>query len=78
VPLDSPTPGLVRRDLWARSLPKPVHDMTARRWQRAGKIVVIYPFGRTPYVDVEATAARARGLDRPRSNSAQRRLSKKD
>jgi hypothetical protein len=39
-------------------------DFTGRRWQRAGKLVVKY-FGRTPWVDTVATAARARGEDQP-------------
>jgi hypothetical protein len=39
-------------------------DYTGRRWQAAGTLVVRY-FGRTPFVDTAATAARARGEDRP-------------
>ena len=63
---ESPTPGLVPRVRWGQELDPPAHDKTVYKWQREGKIVVVYPFGRTPYVDVEATAERARGLDRPR------------
>ena len=59
-------PGLVPRKVWAASLKPPRTDWTARRWQRAGRIVVRYPFGsKTPFVDVPATAARERGDDRP-------------
>jgi hypothetical protein len=40
-------------------------DYTGRRWQAKGEIVVDY-FGRTPHVNIPATAARKRGEDRPR------------
>jgi hypothetical protein len=39
-------------------------DYTDRRWQSKGILVVKY-FGKTPFVDIAATAARARGEDRP-------------
>ena len=58
-----PLPGYPPRKEWARC--KGVSDFTARRWQRAGKIVVKY-LGREPLVDIEATMARMRGEDRPR------------
>jgi hypothetical protein len=61
-----PAPGLVKRPDYMRD----VHgksDGTGKRWQRAGQIVVVYPFGgRTPYVDALATNARALGQDKPR------------
>ena len=59
----NPLPGLVPRRKWAAGLGK--CDRTAKRLQDAGKIVVRY-VGKDPYVDVEATAARIRGEDRPR------------
>jgi hypothetical protein len=38
-------------------------DYTGRRWQANGTLIVRY-FGKTPFVDIAATAARARGEDR--------------
>jgi hypothetical protein len=61
-------PGFVRRDEYMRV----VHgktDFTGQRWQDKGLLVVRY-FGRTPYVDTVATAARARGEDKPRRGRA--------
>jgi hypothetical protein len=51
----------MRRDLWAAKMNRT--DFTAKRWQDQGKIVVTY-FGQIPFVDLEATAARARGEDK--------------
>jgi hypothetical protein len=67
-----------RTDLLPGFMPRPdymarVHnksDWTGRRWQAQGRLVVKY-FGRTPWVDIAATAARERGEDQPR-----RRLSR--
>jgi hypothetical protein len=58
-----PLPGFELRSKWAARLGK--SDATAKRWQDRGKVVVKY-FGRDPYVDIEATAARARGDDKPK------------
>jgi hypothetical protein len=62
-----PLPGYELRSKWAAKLGK--CDTTAYRWQRAGRIVVRY-FGKDPYVDIEATAARARGDDKPKRQRA--------
>jgi hypothetical protein len=59
----APLPGFALRDDWARSIGR--HPETAKRWQDQGRIVVRY-LGRDAYVDLEATAARMRGEDRPR------------
>jgi hypothetical protein len=59
-----PAPGFVRRDEYMRTAHNK-SDYTGRRWQARGELVVRY-FGRTPFVDVPATAARKRGEDRPR------------
>jgi hypothetical protein len=59
----NPLPGLVPRRKWAAGVGK--CDRTAKRLQDAGKIVVRY-VGKDPYVDLEATARRIRGEDRPR------------
>ena len=61
---DDLLPGFMPRDQYMRV----VHgksDFTGRRWQEQGDLVVRY-FGRTPFVDTVATAARMRGEDRPR------------
>ena len=55
-------PGLMHRKKWASGLGK--SDRFAKRLQDRGLIVVRY-VGKQPYVDVEATAARIRGQDRP-------------
>ena len=60
-------PGLVLRRKWAAQLGK--CDRTAKRWQDKGLIVVRY-FGKDPYVDVPATADRARGLDKRRRKAS--------
>jgi hypothetical protein len=60
----NPLPGFMRRDLWAAKMNRT--DFTAKRWQDKGKIVVAY-FGHIPFVDLEATAARARGKDKRQS-----------
>ena len=62
-----PLPGFELRSKWAARLGK--SDWTAKRWQDAGKIVVRY-IGRDPYVDIEATAARNRGDDKPKRRRA--------
>jgi hypothetical protein len=62
-----PLPGYELRSKWAAQLGK--CDTTAYRWQRAGRIVVKY-FGKDPYVDIEATAARNRGGDGPKRRRA--------
>jgi hypothetical protein len=59
----SPLPGFERRDLWAAKMDR--SDASAKRWQDRGRIVVRY-LGNIPFVDLEATAARVRGEDRPR------------
>jgi hypothetical protein len=59
-----PLPGFMPRPQYMRV----VHnksDFTGRRWQAKGTLVVKY-FGKSPFVDTEATAARARGENRPR------------
>jgi hypothetical protein len=61
----SPLPGYMLRAAWAQQMGK--CDRTAKRWQDAGRIVVRY-MGKDPYVDLEATARRIRGEDRPRRN----------
>jgi hypothetical protein len=58
-----PLPGFVLRSEYMARFGKT--DFTGRRWQQKGEIVVRY-FGNEPYVDLEATAARKRGEDRPR------------
>jgi hypothetical protein len=60
-------PGFLRRALWAAQMGK--SDFTAKRWQDAGKIVVVY-MGKDPYVDLEKTAARLRGDDKRRGGRA--------
>jgi hypothetical protein len=60
---ETPLPGFMPRHEYMRRLGKT--DFTGRRWQEKGEIVVRY-FGKDPYVDLEATAARVRGQDRPR------------
>jgi hypothetical protein len=62
-----PLPGFELRSKWAARLGK--SDWTAKRWQDAGKIVVRY-FGKDPYGDIEATAARNRGDDKPKRRRA--------
>jgi hypothetical protein len=57
-----PLPGFELRSKWAERIGK--CDATAKRWQDRGTLVVEY-FGRDPYVDIEATAARMRGDDKP-------------
>ena len=55
----TPLEGFEPRDPWVRvNFDK--GSRTAKRWQDTGVLVVRY-FGRDPYVDVEATARRARG-----------------
>jgi hypothetical protein len=58
----SPLPGMEHRDAWVARQGK--SKWTGKRWQDDGRIVVRY-IGRTPYIDLEATAARMRGEDRP-------------
>jgi hypothetical protein len=55
-----PLPGLTPRKQWAAGTKK--CDRTAKRLQDAGLLVVHY-IGKTPYVDVQATAARIKGED---------------
>ena len=58
----NPLPGFMPRPQYMRE----VHgksDFTGRRWQAKGELVVEY-FGRTPFVNTSATAARKRGEDR--------------
>jgi hypothetical protein len=63
---DRPAPGLVKRPIYMRDY-HGKSDATGKRWQDKGQIVVTYPYGgRTPYVDVPATNARALGQDKPR------------
>jgi hypothetical protein len=58
-----PLPGFKHRDLFMQEMDR--RPATGRRWQGKGLIVVRY-FGKEPYVDLDATAARARGEDRPK------------
>jgi hypothetical protein len=58
-----PLPGFVLRRKYMRRLNK--SDHTGKRWQDKGDLVVRY-FGKDPYVDLEATARRARGEDNVR------------
>jgi hypothetical protein len=58
-----PLPGFIRRDEYMARFGK--SDFTGRRWQQKGEIVVVY-FGKEPFVDLEATARRMRGEDKPR------------
>ena len=62
--MTEPLPGFMSRAEYM----KQVHnksDFTGRRWQARGELVVRY-FGRTPFVDTEATIRRLRGEDQPR------------
>jgi hypothetical protein len=61
--IPDPLPGFVLRRVYMARFGKT--DFTGRRWQERGEIVVKY-FGKDPYVDLVATAARKRGEDRPR------------
>jgi hypothetical protein len=63
----SAVPGFMPRHAWAAQLGK--CDRTAKRWQDAGQIVVVY-MGKDPYVDIEKTTARMRGEDRRRGGRA--------
>jgi hypothetical protein len=60
----NPLPGFMPRPQYMRVVHNKT-DFTGRRWQAKGQLVVEY-FGKTPFVDTVATAARARGEDRPR------------
>ena len=60
-------PGFMLRSEWAAMMGK--CDVTAKRWQDKGKIVVVY-LGQEAYVDIEKTAARLRGEDKPRRGRA--------
>jgi hypothetical protein len=56
-------PGFLPRREYAKKIGR--CDRTAKRQQDRGEIIVRY-FGNLPCVDLEATAARARGEDRPK------------
>jgi hypothetical protein len=61
-------PGFMLRKQWARQALNKC-DRSAKRLQDKGLIVVRY-FGKDPYVDIPATAARMRGEDGRRGRKA--------
>jgi hypothetical protein len=56
-------PGFAPRDEWVAEVFGKC-ARTAKRWEDQG-LIVVRRFGRQPFVDLEATARRARGEDRP-------------